>query len=50
MVFCLKCGCVWLQDKALAALAIEDKNREYNAAEKYLEDVLQSALSTSEDA
>ncbi|PWA76582.1 hypothetical protein CTI12_AA233510 [Artemisia annua] len=37
-------------DKALAALAIEDKKRQYNAAEKYLEDVLQSALSTSEDA
>ncbi|PWA30561.1 hypothetical protein CTI12_AA626850 [Artemisia annua] len=37
-------------DKALAPLAIEDKKRQYNAAEKYLEDVLQSALSTSEDA
>ncbi|GKB35725.1 augmin subunit 1 [Tanacetum coccineum] len=37
-------------DKALAALAIEDKKRQYNAAEKYLEDVLQSALSTSEGA
>lgn len=37
-------------DKALAALAIEDKKRQYNAAEKYLEDVLQSALSTSDDA
>ncbi|KAK1420711.1 hypothetical protein QVD17_22529 [Tagetes erecta] len=36
-------------DKALAALAIEDKKRQYNAAEKYLEDVLQSALATSED-
>ncbi|KAK1390531.1 AUGMIN subunit 1 [Heracleum sosnowskyi] len=35
-------------DKALAALAIEDKKRQYAAAEKYLEDVLQSALSTSE--
>lgn len=34
-------------DKALAALAIEDKKRQYAAAEKYLEDVLQSALSTS---
>ncbi|KAK6913714.1 hypothetical protein RJ641_021035, partial [Dillenia turbinata] len=31
-------------DKALAALAIEDKKRQYAAAEKYLEDVLQSAL------
>ncbi|XP_071701154.1 AUGMIN subunit 1-like [Rutidosis leptorrhynchoides] len=36
-------------DKALAALAIEDKKRQYNAAEKYLEDVLQSALATSDD-
>lgn len=35
-------------DKALAALAIEDKKRQYAAAEKYLEDVLQSALSASE--
>lgn len=33
-------------DKALAALAIEDKKRQYAAAEKYLEDVLQSALAT----
>ncbi|KAL6843256.1 hypothetical protein ACP4OV_026969 [Aristida adscensionis] len=33
-------------DKALAALAIEDKKRQYAAAEKYLEDVLQSALTT----
>lgn len=42
---------VWdfhLQDKALAALAIEDKKRQYAAAEKYLEDVLQSALASSE--
>ncbi|MQL79161.1 hypothetical protein Taro_011592 [Colocasia esculenta] len=31
-------------DKALAALAIEDKRRQYAAAEKYLEDVLHSAL------
>ena len=37
-----------IQDKALAALAIEDKKRQYAAAEKYLEDVLHSALSTSE--
>ncbi|XP_076958152.1 AUGMIN subunit 1-like [Bidens hawaiensis] len=36
-------------DKALAALAIEDKKRQYNAAEKELEDILQSALATSED-
>ncbi|XP_073156915.1 AUGMIN subunit 1 [Henckelia pumila] len=35
-------------DKALAALAIEDKRRQYAAAEKYLEDVLQSALASSE--
>jgi len=35
------------QDKALAALAIEDKRRQYAAAEKYLEDVLQSALTTT---
>lgn len=35
-------------DKALAALAIEDKKRQYAAAEKYLEDVLQSALATTE--
>ncbi|TYH92093.1 hypothetical protein ES332_A13G158500v1 [Gossypium tomentosum] len=35
-------------DKALAALAIEDKKRQYGAAEKYLEDVLQSALATSD--
>ncbi|GAB4851729.1 AUGMIN subunit 1 [Ancistrocladus abbreviatus] len=34
-------------DKALAALAIEDKKRQYAAAEKYLEEVLQSALATS---
>ncbi|KAJ6834261.1 putative AUGMIN subunit 1 [Iris pallida] len=31
-------------DKALAALAIEDKRRQYAAAEKYLEEVLHSAL------
>ncbi|PNX97335.1 HAUS augmin-like protein complex subunit 1-like protein, partial [Trifolium pratense] len=30
-------------DKALAALAIEDKKRQYAAAEKHLEDVLQTA-------
>lgn len=35
-------------DKALAALAIEDKKRKYAAAEKYLEDVLRSALAASE--
>ncbi|OMO57236.1 HAUS augmin-like complex subunit 1 [Corchorus capsularis] len=35
-------------DKALAALAIEDKRRQYAAAEKYLEDVLQTALATSD--
>ncbi|WCJ33353.1 AUGMIN subunit 1 [Euphorbia peplus] len=35
-------------DKALAALAIEDKKRQYAVAEKYLEDILQSALSTSD--
>ncbi|XP_050368294.1 AUGMIN subunit 1 [Argentina anserina] len=35
-------------DKALAALAIEEKKRQYAAAEKYLEDVLHSALATSE--
>ncbi|KAI8560813.1 hypothetical protein RHMOL_Rhmol04G0285100 [Rhododendron molle] len=34
-------------DKALAALAIEDKKCEYAAAEKYLEEVLQSALGTT---
>ncbi|XP_057718088.1 AUGMIN subunit 1 isoform X2 [Arachis stenosperma] len=34
-------------DKALAALAIEDKKRQYADAEKYLEDVLQSALANS---
>nr|KYP37952.1 HAUS augmin-like complex subunit 1 [Cajanus cajan] len=34
-------------DKALAALAIEDKKRQYADAEKYLEDVLQSALASS---
>ncbi|XP_004501988.1 AUGMIN subunit 1 isoform X1 [Cicer arietinum] len=34
-------------DKALAALAIEDKKRQYAAAEKYLEDVLQTALANS---
>ena len=33
-----------VQDKALAALAIEDKNRQYADAEKYLDDVLRSAL------
>ncbi|XP_039141816.1 AUGMIN subunit 1 isoform X1 [Dioscorea cayenensis subsp. rotundata] len=35
-------------DKALAALAIEEKKRQYAAAEKYLEDVLHSALTTPE--
>ncbi|RWR91449.1 HAUS augmin-like protein complex subunit 1 [Cinnamomum micranthum f. kanehirae] len=35
-------------DKALAALAIEDKRRQYAAAEKYLEEVLHSALDTAE--
>ncbi|KAI0501768.1 hypothetical protein KFK09_016713 [Dendrobium nobile] len=35
-------------DKALAALAIEDKKRQYAAAEKYLEEVLHSALTTPE--
>ncbi|XP_058067516.1 AUGMIN subunit 1-like [Magnolia sinica] len=35
-------------DKALAALAIEEKRRQYTAAEKYLEDVLHSALATTE--
>ncbi|XP_031482360.1 AUGMIN subunit 1 isoform X1 [Nymphaea colorata] len=35
-------------DKALAALAIEDKRRQYSAAEKYLEEVLQSALNPTE--
>ncbi|CAA2991813.1 AUGMIN subunit 1 [Olea europaea subsp. europaea] len=34
-------------DKALAALAIEDKKRQYAAAEKYLEVVLQSALDSN---
>ncbi|KAF6149950.1 hypothetical protein GIB67_008671 [Kingdonia uniflora] len=33
-------------DKALAALAIEDKRRQIAAAEKYLEDVLHSALTS----
>jgi len=37
-----------VQDKALAALAIEDKKMQYADAEKYLEDVLQSALASSE--
>ncbi|CAL9050044.1 AUGMIN subunit 1-like [Musa acuminata AAA Group] len=35
-------------DKTLAALAIEDKKRQYAAAEKYLEEVLHSALNTPE--
>lgn len=35
-------------DKALATLAIEDKKRQYAAAEKYLEDVLQSALAITD--
>ncbi|KAF8396235.1 hypothetical protein HHK36_017850 [Tetracentron sinense] len=35
-------------DKALAALAIEDKKRQFAAAEKYLEEVLHSALATTE--
>ncbi|KAL5989209.1 AUGMIN subunit 1 [Asimina triloba] len=34
-------------DKALAALAIEEKRREYTAAEKHLEDILHSALASS---
>ncbi|KAG2290762.1 hypothetical protein Bca4012_081554 [Brassica carinata] len=34
-------------DKALAALAIEDRKRQFAAAEKYLEEVLQSALETN---
>jgi HAUS augmin-like complex subunit 1 len=37
------------QDKALAALAIEDKKRQFTAAEKYLEEVLQSALETNDE-
>ena len=37
-----------MQDKDLAALAIEDKRRQYTAAEKYLEEVLHSALDTAE--
>lgn len=37
-----------LQDKALATLAIEDKKRQYADAEKYLEDVLHSALTTTD--
>ncbi|KAM7271597.1 hypothetical protein ACFE04_030811 [Oxalis oulophora] len=35
-------------DKALAALAIEDKKRQFAAAEKHLEDVLHSALTTTD--
>lgn len=35
-------------DKALASLAIEDKKRQYAAAEKYLEEVLQSALAAAD--
>jgi len=42
LTFCLWVGII--QDKALAALAIEDKKRQYAAAEKRLEDVLQAAL------
>lgn len=42
LTFCLRVGII--QDKALAALAIEDKKRQYAAAEKRLEDVLQAAL------
>ncbi|KAB2597925.1 hypothetical protein D8674_000845 [Pyrus ussuriensis x Pyrus communis] len=37
-----------IEDKALDALAIEDKKRQYVATENYLEDVLLSALATSE--
>ncbi|CAN7020608.1 unnamed protein product, partial [Brassica oleracea var. botrytis] len=36
-------------DKALAALAIEDKKRQFAAAEKYLEEVLQSSLETNDE-
>ncbi|CAK9233308.1 unnamed protein product [Sphagnum troendelagicum] len=36
-------------DKALAELAIKDKQREYEAAEKYLEDALHSALHTLQE-
>ena len=39
---------VFEQDKALAALTVERKKREYADAEKRLEDVLRSALSPSE--
>ncbi|CAH9134881.1 unnamed protein product [Cuscuta epithymum] len=35
-------------DKALAALAIEEKKRQYTDAEKYLDDILQSALGSSD--
>jgi len=42
LTFCLRVAII--QDKALAALAIEDKKRQYAAAEKRLEDVLQAAL------
>ncbi|KAF2308192.1 hypothetical protein GH714_036617 [Hevea brasiliensis] len=37
-----------LTDKALAALAVEDKKRQYAAAETYLEDLFHSALATSD--
>ncbi|OWM86352.1 hypothetical protein CDL15_Pgr010694 [Punica granatum] len=36
------------RDKALAALAIEDKKRQYAVAKKYFEDVLHSALSSTD--
>ncbi|VFQ71708.1 unnamed protein product [Cuscuta campestris] len=35
-------------DKALAALAIEEKKRQYADAEKYFEDILQSALASTD--
>ncbi|XP_057538975.1 AUGMIN subunit 1-like [Amaranthus tricolor] len=35
-------------DKALASLAIEDKRRQFAAAEKYLEEVLQSVVSATD--
>ncbi|XP_077214138.1 AUGMIN subunit 1-like isoform X2 [Tasmannia lanceolata] len=35
-------------DKALATLTIEDKKRQYAAAEKYLEDILESAFTSTE--
>lgn len=40
----MKFGLFFVKDKALAALAVEEKKMQFAAAEKHLEEVLQSAI------